>query len=319
MIQVKDVSKVYGPTRALDRVSFEVGDRQILGFLGPNGAGKSTAMKIITTYISPTEGNVLVDGVDVAEDPLTVRRKIGYLPETNPLYGDMQVDEYLRFCGQARGLDRTALQRRMAYVVERCGLTMVLRRNIRELSKGFKQRTGLAQALIHDPEILILDEPTSGLDPMQIIEIRKLIQELASEKTVIFSTHILQEVSSTTDRVIIINNGRIIADGRLSELEEEARIGSRLRVRLAAARAEVEPAVSGLDPVDRCAVAGEGDGMVTLQLDGAKGADLRGAVGRLAAQRSWPVLEMSVPQVSLEDAFIEFIKRSNESAGREVA
>jgi len=319
MIQVKNMSKVFGPTRALDRISFEVGDRQILGFLGPNGAGKSTAMKIITTYISPTEGTVLVDGLDVAQDPLAVRRKIGYLPETNPLYGEMQVDEYLRFCGRARGLSGGELSRRMDYVVDRCGLKMVFKRNIRELSKGFKQRTGLAQALIHDPEILVLDEPTSGLDPMQIIEIRKLIQELAAEKTVIFSTHILQEVSSTTDRVIIINMGRIIADGRLSELEEEARTGSRLRVRLAASRAEVEPALGGLGAVSGCAVAGEHDGSVTLQLDGAKGADLQGAVGRLAADRSWPVLEMSVPQVSLEDAFIEFIKRSDQSAGREVA
>jgi ABC-2 type transport system ATP-binding protein len=222
MIQVKDLRKVYGPTVALDKVSFEVGAKQILGFLGPNGAGKSTAMKVITTYIAPTEGTVTVDGLDVSKNQIEVRRKIGYLPETNPLYADMQVDDYLRFCGEARGLAGPKLQQRLDWVVEHCGLTFMYKRNIGELSKGYKQRTGLAQALIHDPEILILDEPTSGLDPLQIIEIRKLIQKLAEEKTIIFSTHILAEVTSTTDRIIIINNGSIIADGYLNDLKAEA-------------------------------------------------------------------------------------------------
>ena len=317
MIQVRDVSKVYGPTRALDRVSFDVGDRQILGFLGPNGAGKSTAMKIITSYIAPTEGTVTVDGIDVAKDPITVRRKIGYLPETNPLYGSMQVDEYLNFCGRARGLAGAHLDSRIRWVVEKCGLETVFKKEIGQLSKGFKQRVGLAQALIHDPEILILDEPTSGLDPLQIIQIRRLIQELAREKTVIFSTHILQEVSSTTDRVIIINNGRIIADGYLQELQAEAQGGAQLEVAFIAGRAEVENGLATLDGVKEIRVLSDGDGVVTARLVAEKGRDLRPEVGRFAAARGWPVVEMGVPEVSLEDAFIEFIRRSNAEETKE--
>ncbi len=317
MIQVKDVTKVYGPTMALDHVSFEVGKRQILGFLGPNGAGKSTAMKIITSYIAPTEGTVTVGGIDVAKDPISVRRLIGYLPETTPLYEGMQVDRYLRFCAQARGLAAARLNSRIDWVVQQCGLEEVFKKDINQLSKGFKQRTGLAQALIHDPEILILDEPTTGLDPLQIIQIRKLIQELAHEKTVIFSTHILQEVSSTTDRVIIINNGRIIADGYLNELQSNARGGAQLRVALVAGREEVESGLSALQSVAQVNVVSEAEGVVTTRVNGADGVNLRREVGQLAAAKSWPVMEMGVPEVSLEDAFIEYIRRSNEQHGRE--
>jgi ABC-2 type transport system ATP-binding protein len=317
MIQVKDVTKVYGPTKALDHVSFEVGKRQILGFLGPNGAGKSTAMKIITSYIAPTEGTVTVGGIDVAKDPISVRRLIGYLPETTPLYEGMQVDQYLRFCAQARGLAGARLSSRIDWVVQQCGLEEMFKKDINQLSKGFKQRTGLAQALIHDPEILILDEPTTGLDPLQIIQIRKLIQELAHEKTVIFSTHILQEVSSTTDRVIIINNGRIIADGYLNDLQSDARGGAQLRVGLMAGRDEVERGLISLDSVAQVNVVSEAEGVVTARLHGTDGVNLRREVGRLAAARSWPVMEMEVPEVSLEDAFIEYIRRSNEQRGKE--
>ncbi len=316
MIQVSNVTKVYGPTRALDQVSFEVGNQQILGFLGPTGAGKSTAMKIITTYIAPNEGSVTVDGIDVAKDPIAVRRKIGYLPETTPVYGAMQVDGYLRFCGEARGLTGAKLKSRIDWVVEQCGLEAMFKKDINQLSKGFKQRTGLAQALIHDPEILILDEPTSGLDPLQIIQIRKLIQELAKEKTVIFSTHILQEVSSTTDRVIIINNGRIIADGYLNELEADARGGARLNLSLAASRDEAESALGSLAGVKRTSVLTESSGVVSFRLEGEQKVDLAAEVGRLAAAKGWPVLEMKVPEASLEDAFIEYIRKSNEQDGK---
>jgi len=319
MIQVSNVTKDYGPTKALDQVSFEVGNRQILGFLGPNGAGKSTAMKIITTYIAPTEGSVTVDGLDVAKEPIEVRRKIGYLPETNPLYAAMQVDDYLSFCGASRGLSGAKLKSRIDWVVERCGLEQMFKKDINQLSKGFRQRTGLAQALIHDPEILILDEPTSGLDPLQIIQIRKLIQELAKEKTVIFSTHILQEVSSTTDRVIIINNGRIIADGYLNELEADARSSSQLKVSFAAPREEVESSLGSLSSVGSANLLGESSGRVSFRLEGTQGSDLSGEVGRLAAAKGWTVLEMQVPQVSLEDAFIEYIRKSNEQRGKEAA
>ncbi len=317
MIQVRDVTKVYGPTKALDKVSFEVGKRQILGFLGPNGAGKSTAMKIITSYIAPTEGMVTVGGIDVAKDPISVRRLIGYLPETTPLYEGMQVDQYLRFCAKARGLAGARLSSRIDWVVQQCGLEQMYKKDINQLSKGFKQRTGLAQALIHDPEILILDEPTTGLDPLQIIQIRKLIQELAHEKTVIFSTHILQEVSSTTDRVIIINNGRIIADGYLNDLQSDAQGGAQLRVALIAAREDVERSLTALDSVSSVNIVSDSDGVVTTRLRGTDGVDLRREVGRLAAAKSWAVMEMGVPEVSLEDAFIEYIRRSNEQHRKE--
>jgi ABC-2 type transport system ATP-binding protein len=315
MIRVDDLTKDYGPTRALDSISFQVESRQILGFLGPNGAGKSTAMKIITTYLSPTSGKVTVDGIDVRENPLAVRRKIGYLPETNPLYPDMRVQDYLEFCAKARGLDGAHLKTRLEYVVDKCGLRRMLKKNINELSKGFKQRTGLAQALIHDPQILILDEPTSGLDPLQIIEIRSLIQELSKEKTIIFSTHILQEVSSTTDRVIIINGGRIIADGYVSELQRQAAGREKVRASFRAERGKVEAELRGLSGVADLQVLGERDGVVTVDLVTQRGDSVRQGVGDLAARQGWSVLELSTPSISLEQTFIELIRKSREGAG----
>jgi ABC-2 type transport system ATP-binding protein len=318
MIRVDDLTKDYGPTRALDSISFQVEDRQILGFLGPNGAGKSTAMKNITTYLSPTSGKVTVDGIDVTADPLAVRRKIGYLPETNPLYPDMRVQDYLSFCGRARGLDGSQLKQRHGFVVEKCGLRQMLKKNINELSKGYKQRTGLAQALIHDPQILILDEPTSGLDPLQIIEIRSLIQELSKEKTIIFSTHILQEASSTTDRVIIINSGRIIADGYASELQRQAAGREKVRASLRAERGKVEVEMRGLSGVADLQILGERDGVVTVDLVTDQGDSVREGVGALAARQGWPVLELSMPSISLEQTFIELIRKSREGAGGSV-
>jgi ABC-2 type transport system ATP-binding protein len=276
-------------------------------------------MKIITTYIAPSAGRVTVDGVDVAKDPIAVRRKIGYLPETNPLYADMRVDDYLNFCGKARGLDGGALRERYRWVVDACGIGSVLKKNIYELSKGFKQRTGLAQALIHDPQILVLDEPTSGLDPLQIIEIRKLIQELARSKTIVFSTHILQEVSATTDRIIIINEGRIIADGYISDLKNEAAGVTHVRATLRAARGPVEQHVPQLEGIASWSVVGEADGAVTVDLKSPLGRDLRRQVGELAVRQGWPVLELSVPSLSLEDAFIELIRKNTLSRKRERA
>ncbi|RKZ08512.1 ABC transporter, partial [bacterium] len=294
MIRVENLTRDYGPVRALDSVSFEVGQNQILGFLGPNGAGKSTAMKIITTYIAPTSGTVTVDGIDVTEDPIAIRRKIGYLPETNPLYVDMRVDEYLEFIARARGLSGADFRRRLDYVVEAAGIGHVLKKEIQELSKGFKQRTGLAQALIHDPPVLILDEPTSGLDPLQIVEIRSLVQELAREKTIIFSTHILSEISSTTDRAIIINDGRIIADGQVSALTREALGDQVLEVVLRAPLAAVESRLGALDSIARLSVnAAAGDTVeVNLSVSGDPVA-LQREIGELAAREGWPVLGLA--------------------------
>ena len=205
MIEVKGITKYYGDFKALDDVSFNVGRGEVLGFLGPNGAGKSTTMKVLTTFISASEGTASVCGHDVHAAPQEVRKRIGYLPETPPLYGDMTVEDYLTFAGNARGLKGHNLKDRLETVVTDCGLRSKLKSRIIELSKGYKQRTGLAQALIHDPDVLILDEPTSGLDPMQIVEIRKLIERLRENRCIIFSTHILQEATAVADRLVIVN------------------------------------------------------------------------------------------------------------------
>lgn len=221
MIDVQNLTMQYGPVVALDGVSFQANPGEILGLLGPNGAGKTTAMRIITTYLYPTAGTAKVDGFDIIENPLEVRRRIGYLPETVPLYVEMRVEEYLSFVGKARGLDPERLAERLAWSREACRLKAVWKHLLSELSKGYSQRVGIAQALIHDPQVLILDEPTSGLDPIQIIEIRTLIKNLAREKTIIFSTHILQEVEALADRIVIINEGRRVAYGTRGELAQQ--------------------------------------------------------------------------------------------------
>lgn len=219
MIEAKNLTMDYGSTRAVDGVSFKVHEKEIVGFLGPNGAGKTTIMRLLTTFIYPTQGTALIAGTDITKDPLKVRKMLGYLPETPPLYVDMRVDEFLTFVGKARGLTGKILKERREWVVGACGISPVWKHTIYELSLGFRQRVGLAQALIHDPQVLILDEPTSGLDPIQIISIRNLIKGLAKTKTILFSTHILQEASAISDRLFIINQGKIVAQGTLSELK----------------------------------------------------------------------------------------------------
>ena len=304
MISVQGVTKSYGTTVALDRVTFSVGENQVLGFLGPNGAGKSTAMKIITTYLSPDEGTVTVGGIDVTEDPLGVRHRIGYLPETAPLYDDMRVLTYLEFVARARGLDGVKLNQRLNWAYDATGVRSVLYKNVNQLSKGYRQRVGLAQALVHDPDVLILDEPTSGLDPRQIIGIRNLIRELAASKTIIFSSHILAEISAVTSRIVIINEGRIVADGQIDELRDKARRVNRLRVVLGGAAADAEGAlrgITGVSTVER--VPGNGrdaSWLLTTPLD----RDVRSDVSALAHQRSWPILELAPERPTLEEAFI---------------
>ena len=223
MIEVKDLTMKYGPVTALDHVSFQANPGEVLGLLGPNGAGKTTAMRILTTYLYPSSGRAKVDGFDILEAPIEVRKRIGYLPETVPLYADMRVDEYLTFVGRARALEGTQLAARLEWVQQACQLRSVWKHLLCELSKGYGQRVGLAQALIHDPKVLILDEPTSGLDPIQIIEIRALVKSLAKEKTILFSTHILQEVEALADRIVIINEGKLVAYGTKQELAAQVR------------------------------------------------------------------------------------------------
>jgi ABC-2 type transport system ATP-binding protein len=215
---VERLTKIYGAQKALDDISFEVSEGEIVGFLGPNGAGKSTTLKIATSYLPPTAGKVIVGGFNVVADPMAVKKITGYLPEHNPLYLDLYVHEYLAFTGKLYGVRGKRLKRRVEEMIEVCGLTREQNKKIESLSKGYRQRVGLAQALIHDPSVLILDEPTSGLDPNQLLEIRKLIKEASSNKTVIFSTHIMQEVEALCERVVVINKGVIVANERLEDL-----------------------------------------------------------------------------------------------------
>lgn len=221
MIETKDLHMVYGTTRALGGVSFKIQPGEIVGLLGPNGAGKTTIMRILTTFVYPTKGRAVVGGHDVIRDPIAVRRVMGYLPETPPLYTDMRVDEYVDFVGRSRGLRGRTLKDRKSWVIEAVGIASVWKHAIHELSLGYRQRVGLAQALIHDPQVVVLDEPTSGLDPIQIIGIRDLIRSLAKNKTILFSTHILQEAAAISNRLVIINAGQVVAQGTLKELTRD--------------------------------------------------------------------------------------------------
>jgi ABC-2 type transport system ATP-binding protein len=319
MIEVRDVTKRFGTTVALDSVSFSLEKGQILGFLGPNGAGKSTAMKIITTYLAPDDGSVSVAGIDVLEQPIAVRGRIGYLPETVPLYPEMNVQEYLDFVGRARNLRGARLRERLDWCVTACGLASEYRKPIQELSKGFRQRTGLAQALIHDPEFLILDEPTSGLDPLQIIGIRDLIHSLAGEKTIIFSTHVLQEVPPVTDRVVVINEGRIIADGSIGDLAREAMGSDRLIVSIREKAATVEPALRDLPGLTELVSLPATDQSSRFELHGPFDGHLAAGVGRLARERGWELTELREAGFSLEDTFIALTRRGSPSPARQRA
>jgi len=230
VIQIRDLVKFYGDFRALNGISFDVNQGEILGLLGPNGAGKSTTMKILTSFISATSGSVTVDGIDLFKDPIAVRRLIGYLPESTPLYTDMVVYDYLMYCAEMRGMDRASADKRIWELAGRVGIKEKIAKGVDTLSKGYRQRVGLAQALLHNPKIVILDEPTSGLDPNQIVEIRNLIKELGKDHTIILSTHILPEVRQTCDRIVIIHLGEKVVDGRQDELEGKMAHDHRLTV-----------------------------------------------------------------------------------------
>lgn len=309
MIKVTDLTMHYGPVVALDRVSFEVRKGEVVGLLGPNGAGKSTTMKILTTYLYPTAGTAIVAGHDVTKEPLKVRQVIGYLPEVLPLYMDMEVRSYLKFVGQARGLSGARLNHRMELVVEACGLKPMFRKIIRELSKGYRQRTALAQALIHDPEVVILDEPTSGLDPHQILEIRHLIRELAKDKTVILSTHILQEVEATADRIVIINRGRIVGDGTIEELRDRAKSEERYLFTVAGEQNEVQKYISGISGVKKVQFLGSQDGFSSFVVTGKLGIPLWRELNDLAQSQRWVIKELSEKPLTLEETFLTLTEK----------
>lgn len=311
MIKAEKLTMHYGPVKALEHVSFEVNQGEIVGLLGPNGAGKSTAMKILTTYLYPTSGTANVGGFDVLEEPLKVRRIIGYLPEILPLYMDMDVRDYLHFVGKARGLSGTQLRERIDVVLDECGLRPMYRRIVRELSKGYKQRTGLAQALIHNPDIIVLDEPTSGLDPHQIVEVRDLIHRLAANKTVILSTHILQEVQATADRIVIINQGHIVGDGTIEELRGRAKEFDRTSVCVKADPGEAERLLSGIEGVRKVERldGGEDGGYVRFMLHARIGGETWRGVSELAQKKGWELRELSERPLTLEETFLRLTEK----------
>jgi len=306
-IAVRNLTKIYGSERAVDSISFDVKTGEILGFLGPNGAGKTTTMKIITCFLPPNEGEVTVDGLSIEERSLEVRKKIGYLPEHNPLYLDMNVLEYLEYAGNLHGLTGNHLRGRMKEIVDDCGLGHVRHKDIGELSKGFRQRVGLAQAMVHDPEVLILDEPTSGLDPNQIVEIRSLIRKLGRQKTVIFSTHILSEVQATCDRVVIINEGKIVADGTPEQLQSEFRGSEVISIELRASSPnpmeDLFPALRALSFVQNAEYGGTSHDSHRFTLHTQTGSDIREDVFKLCVSKGWTLLELSRRVTSLEEVF----------------
>lgn len=314
MIQVENLTKLFGPVLAVDHINFQVGRGEIVGFLGNNGAGKSTTMRILTTYLPATSGIARVAGYDVMYQSMDVRRNIGYLPENVPLYTEMRVEEYLNFRAKLKRVDRRERQKRMEYCLERCRIREVRRRLLGTLSKGYRQRVGLADAMISDPPILIMDEPTTGLDPIQRRETLHLIKELGTQHTIILSTHILSEVEAVCGRVIIINSGRIELDRKMSELESDPVIVLEVR----GPSSSVADALKSLDGVTQVHPAGTVDGYSSFEIRTRNGSDFREAVAQRVGQNGWPLRRLDLRRRRLEDHFLEVIRRQQEVAARPV-
>jgi len=307
MIEVDNLSKHFGPVVAVDRVSFQVGGGKIVGFLGPNGAGKSTTMRILTGYLPATNGIAKVAGFDVMSQSLDVRRNIGYLPESVPLYAEMRVEEYVGFRAKLKGVPRRERQTRIDYCLERCRLKEVRRRLLGTLSKGYRQRVGLADAMVHNPPILILDEPTSGLDPIQIRETLALIKELGEKRTVLLSTHILSEVEAICDRVIVIARGRVGLSKTLDELETSATV----LVEAKASEDEIRHALSPLAGVRSVRCTPDEDGWTACVVETDRDADVRAAVGQTLAERGWAIRRLERKRARLEDVFFEALRAAD--------
>jgi ABC-2 type transport system ATP-binding protein len=303
VIEVQHLSKKYGPFTAVDDVSFRAESGEILGFLGPNGAGKTTTMRIITGYMPATDGKATVAGFDVFEQPLEAKRRTGYLPETPPLYPDMTVREYLRFVGKIKGV-RTNLDDRVDAVMKKTWVADMANRDCGKLSKGYKQRVGLAQALIHEPEVLVLDEPTAGLDPKQIIETRQLIRELKGNHTIVLSTHILPEVAQTCSKVVIISKGRVVATDTPDALTERLRGAVTMFVQAQGPADDLLRALQSIPGVVRVSVADTHDHEPGFEVDSEKGADIRSAVATAVVRGGWGLLELRPMRMSLEDIFL---------------
>lgn len=303
MIQIDNLSKNYGDVQAVNSISFSLSDGEIVGFLGANGAGKSTTLKMITGYISPTSGNVHIGDKNIIDDCIDIQKMVGYLPELNPLYAEMKVHEYLKFHASIREISGNEFTEALKRVVRECGLQGVVHRTIGNCSKGYKQRIGLAAAMIHDPKILILDEPVTGLDPNQIVEIRSLIKRLGREKLVLMSSHILQEIQATVDRIIIIDHGKIVADGTSDELISDAQGMTQLHLEISNTEENsIQDMKATMPGVNVKKVSKNGENF-NVQLEYASGADPRKEIFNHAVANSWIITEMRVTEKNLEDIF----------------
>ena len=303
-IKVENLSKFYGQQQAVKNISFEIKSGEVVGFLGPNGAGKSTTMKMITTYLTPNDGVIKVNGLDTGDEPIEVRKKIGYLPEQNPLYNDMNVIDYLNYAAELQSVPKAERPEAVKKMVKVCGLEDVKHKDIGELSKGFKQRVGLAQAMIHNPDVLLLDEPTSGLDPNQILEIRKLIKDFGKHKTLMLSTHILQEVQATCDRVIIINNGEIVADGTTDSLQRsfQGQLSIKLFLKKDArfGKEKIISALETIKSIEKVKVLGDNDTSWMLDIAATKGTDVREEIFKKIVSMDMILLELHQEETSLD-------------------
>jgi ABC-2 type transport system ATP-binding protein len=316
VIEVQHLTKRYGPVTAVDDVSFRVERGEILGFLGPNGAGKTTTMRILTGYIPATEGRAVVAGYDVFDKPIEAKRRTGYLPETPPLYPEMTVREYLNFVARIKGIPSAQRRARVGEIMEKTRVSDMAARHCAKLSKGYRQRVGLAQALIHNPEVLILDEPTAGLDPKQIIETRQLIRSLGGEHTIILSTHILPEVSQTCQRVVIINRGRVVAVDTPENLTARLRGSETMYVQIDAGHADPKGALEQVPGVMRVTLADQREAIVGFEVESEQGRDVRRDLSRTIVGKGWGLLELRPMRMSLEEIFLHLTtEESPEAAG----
>ena len=323
MIKVEGLTKRYARTVAVDNISFEVEKGQIVGFLGPNGAGKTTTMRVLTCFLPPTAGTAQVAGFDVLEQPLEVKKRIGYLPETPPLYPDMEVVEYLIFVGRLKGLATADVPKRVDEVCERCAITDVKSKLIGKLSKGYRQRVGLAQAILHNPDVLILDEPTSGLDPKQIIETRELIRSLAGDHTIILSTHILSEVEHSCERVIIINQGKLVAQDTVTNLTNRLRGSESVAVEIQTSNgnlnhADVRQRLEQVAGVSRVVLKDTRDNHCAFEVESLQGRSIRAELARAVVTSGWDLNELRPVGFSLEDIFLQLTASESEKAQKKV-
>ena len=319
MIEVQHLTKRYGPVTAVDDVSFSVQRGEILGFLGPNGAGKTTTMRVLTGYMPPTDGKAVVAGYDVFEQPIEAKRRTGYLPETPPLYPDMTVRDYLSFVSRIKGVPRGERTARVNEMMEKTRIADVANRHCGKLSKGYRQRVGLAQALMHNPEVLILDEPTAGLDPKQIIETRQLIKALADDHTIILSTHILPEVSQTCQRVVIINRGKVVAVDTPDNLTSRLQGSETMYLQVDAAGADVASVLQRVSGVTRVAVTDTKQQIVGYEVDSEAGRDVRRELAAAIVGRGWGLLEMRPMRLSLEEIFLHVTTEETPAAAAAAA